>query len=953
MIRFLQRITFGILLIALGISLMAATSLNSLAAEICYNGIDDNGDGLVDSRDPLCKIIFVTTTDDYIDGDISSVKNLIATPGIDGRISLREAIAATQSTISKDSFHIISFDLPDYDVHHFYYKDDGVDGQVAIENIMRTVTNDDSGIVDLDPDFPHSWWRFEINNPLPALSDNVMIDGYSVRQTQMNTNEFGAKLNIVLRIEIAGRGDFAPFNFYQAQSPNNHIVIRGLSIHGSQKAIHINSGTKGKIELYGNYIGLDPSGLLKMGSTEEVITLNGVNRPIIIGSNQDGNNDRGEINIFAGASKNKAVIQLENTTQTQINANYFGVGLTGNNNISGGEGVAIKAIGGSGNIFARNLIGFGEFAFVLEQVDNYLVQNNYLGVNPEKTNHFPFVTAIGVCRQCTEIRIKDNLVANAPLGWQFDQVSNSWFQNNEVFGQATVGLVLVDETKNNLKKNENNLIANNIFYNNQIGILVGLGAKDNAIIQNSFYNNNNGIDLSLADFDPDGRTRNDLNDLDEGPNQLLNYPEIEVINYTLVTATIRINLDINDLFMHTLDGYRLEFFANSTADNGSGELHLGYLDVERDVYGETITLPLPEEVDSTYYISATTTEIINADFIDLDPKAAFGSTSELSLSVNLPKAEVCNNGQDDDGDGLVDCADPDCANYSQAGQIAGDEIGCELLDPMLIESISTPFQDSRENVFYQWQQSTDNGLNWEDIAGANRESYDPSTISQTTYFQRLIKKNSCNEWLISNSVEKKINQSPVARISAAPSETNAWLCAETDYIFEAEDAGEGAIYKWDFGENAIPIALNGKGPHKVQFTTPNAIAPINPTIRLTVKQLGCINSENVSINLHPILQITEVSVSNPTTCGGADGSIAVSVLGETGACIALSIDGGETYLPHNQLSVQDLSAGAYDLFVRYCEKGCPTNVGIATLSDPSEMRANDDEFSGYCPGCFV
>ena len=41
------------------------------------------------------------------------------------------------------------------------------------------------------------------------------------------------------------------------------------------------------------------------------------------------------------------------------------------------------------------------------------------------------------------------------------------------------------------------------------------------------------------------------------------------------------------------------------------------------------------------------------------------------LACNDPEAQ-CHNGQDDDGDGLIDCADPDCADYCDAGADGGD-----------------------------------------------------------------------------------------------------------------------------------------------------------------------------------------------------------------------------------------------------------------------------------------
>ena len=43
-----------------------------------------------------------------------------------------------------------------------------------------------------------------------------------------------------------------------------------------------------------------------------------------------------------------------------------------------------------------------------------------------------------------------------------------------------------------------------------------------------------------------------------------------------------------------------------------------------------------------------------------------------AAGCNDPESQ-CLNGQDDDGDGLIDCADPDCAEYCQdAGADGGD-----------------------------------------------------------------------------------------------------------------------------------------------------------------------------------------------------------------------------------------------------------------------------------------
>ena len=44
--------------------------------------------------------------------------------------------------------------------------------------------------------------------------------------------------------------------------------------------------------------------------------------------------------------------------------------------------------------------------------------------------------------------------------------------------------------------------------------------------------------------------------------------------------------------------------------------------------------------------------------------AAFSLGALYACSGNTPKREVCSNGVDDDGNGLIDCADPDCAGQA-------------------------------------------------------------------------------------------------------------------------------------------------------------------------------------------------------------------------------------------------------------------------------------------------
>ncbi len=922
-----------------------------LTTEICYNGIDNNGDGAIDDADPLCKIIRVTTTADVLDGDVSSVDNLLNNPGIDGAISLREAITATQAPASGFIFYTIGFNFPNYDAGHFYYQDDNIPNQVTEANRVSTTSIDDSTLGDKDVDYPRSWFQLTINSALPPLCDNVLIDGYDLRQTQMNENELGKTLNTAIRLEIVAAGDFPIFTINEAKSEANQVIIRGLSLNGRQEMIQINESSNGMVWLYGNYFGLTPTALAQKNTQKSLIDIQHTNRSVIIGSNADGTNDEGETNLFAGTINGQSAIFSTNATQLQVNQNYFGVGLKTINKLNGSEGTAIKSIGGQDNKFSHNIISFYETGFDLYESDGDTIAENAIGVYAESNNDLIISNEGGISNRCQDLVITKNTIANSQKGWHFLATKNSQFTKNEVYQQLTVGLNIVNEANDPTQKNENNFVYQNKIHHNLIGILIGQNATDNMLLQNSIYANASiGIDISAAGINADGITLNDLNDTDSGPQQFLNFPILTVTNYTNTTATVAVSLDIDDSY-EDQEGYRIEFFANSSSMDRGGEIYLGYLDVGGDVNNAAITLPLPESVLASYHISATTSIIKIAVFTNLVPALAFAATSEFSASVPLPPAEICGNNMDDDGDGLVDCDDPDCANFLEAGTIQGAEATCfQSFLPTIIHNVSTPTSDPRITAFYQWEQSTDNGETWEEINRATAVSYFPPIITQTTLYRRLVRKNECNDWVASNTIEKKIKPIPVANIMTIPAENGGDLCANVPYVFAAENAGAFANYTWNFGRYATPSTSTRQAPTAITYTTPNANTDTLQSIILEVELDGCTNSDTTTHNIHPLLQIQNVSVTQPTSCGGTDGSILLSISGEADQCIAVSIDGGNTYLPDNQFTINNLAAGAYPLFVRYCALDCAIDGGIINLSDPAAIRANDDEIIGSCPG---
>ncbi len=69
------------------------------------------------------------------------------------------------------------------------------------------------------------------------------------------------------------------------------------------------------------------------------------------------------------------------------------------------------------------------------------------------------------------------------------------------------------------------------------------------------------------------------------------------------------------------------------------------------------------------------------------------------LYASLPPVEICDNGLDDDGDGLIDCYDPDCCGFNECDYAYYDPCALECVEAFTPKSIS---------VTREWTSSDDN-----------------------------------------------------------------------------------------------------------------------------------------------------------------------------------------------------------------------------------------------------
>ncbi len=172
--------------------------------------------------------------------------------------TLREALGAANFAPGAQT---ISFNIPANDPRHVYYKNDGVAGRVTRANIATTTAANDASILDIDPDWAHSWFSIELESQL-FINDQTVIDGYTQPGAMVNTNAVGQGLNSILRIEINGAG---VDNIDQIDGlirlAASNSALRGLVVNRADgQTIQLRSGTGNTIA--GNYIGTDVSGTL-------------------------------------------------------------------------------------------------------------------------------------------------------------------------------------------------------------------------------------------------------------------------------------------------------------------------------------------------------------------------------------------------------------------------------------------------------------------------------------------------------------------------------------------------------------------------------------------------------------------------------------------------------------------------------------------------------------------
>ncbi len=320
-------------------------------------------------------------------------------------------------------------------------------------------------------------------------------------------------------------------------------------------------------------------------------------------------------------------------SRVTLSANWFGIApdgtitpnLSTDASLWGGAGVD-NVVGGidpaDGNRFAAAGADDGLFL----HSTNVLVANNTFGLAPDGvTSTAPPSNAIRIEGSATGINIDANTFANT-TGTAIDAaqtgtatITNNNFGVDLVGGAAPVGLALAVVSAGDVMFGGTSGNGNTVMNTTGVAVLPN-GTGKVAILGNSISNSGTfGIDLAN-----NGINTNDAGDVDTGPNDLLNYPEITSAVGDSGLVEIELDLDV------PAGIYRIELFANPSGANASG-----YGDGETLSHATSVTHAGAGAQQYSLTFDGAAGDVLTATATEELGAGTYGATSEFSAAVTV------------------------------------------------------------------------------------------------------------------------------------------------------------------------------------------------------------------------------------------------------------------------------------------------------------------------------
>lgn len=497
--------------------------------------------------------ITVTSLDDDVDA-------------LDGRTTLREAILQANGTQAVNG--IAPNNNPN-EVDIIQFSSDVQDATISLQSALPTITQ--AASIEAD--------RFSPKDKFVTITHSGVWDGPALH-LNISTGSIGLSMTIQgLRINgFTGAAGHA-IQVTNLPAQTNLSIFDGTFDNNGGDGVHINlpavSGADeyGSLTIGNNVITRNAVGI-RLNNYDAIFTSLFSISQNKIGTNgtsaTDGNRSHG---IFisnsesSGSTSNPGIqgntvsknggdgIRLENTTLTNAHIQLFNkIGLDSNGTaILGNMGDGIHLLQSRTTIRSNYIGGNGDDGIAINDSDFVVVTNNFIGTSL--------------------------------LSFPSD------------FGNAGAGVEILSGSSDGV------IGSNFIYYNGGDGVEVsGLTTDRNEITQNNFRGNT-GLPIDLLGIN--GQDSNIPGDTDSGPNDLLNYPEIQASAVTLVGGTWTVP------FTYSTDlagEYRFEFyrFLQST---GSYEFIKSKQTMGAASFADSITLNNTTELNSGDRLAALAVRI--------------------------------------------------------------------------------------------------------------------------------------------------------------------------------------------------------------------------------------------------------------------------------------------------------------------------------------------------------
>ncbi|HEV8483615.1 MAG TPA: Calx-beta domain-containing protein, partial [Blastocatellia bacterium] len=444
-----------------------------------------------------------------------------------------------------------------------------------------------------------------LSSSLPAVTDPVTIDG----------STGGAS-----RVELRGPnlGGNQPCLVITAGSS----VVRGLVI---------NRFLNGEIELdssnnviENSFIGTDSAGNSVARNHLFGVKISNGSRNLI------GGTAAGSGNLISGHSTG-IWITGSDAGNNQVQGNLIGTNAAGTNAISNNTGVSIESLSfanliGGAQAGARNVISANGEGVHISSAGN-IVQGNFIGTNAAGTAALGNDAGVLVTQPNNTIGGTTpgagNVISGNNTGL-FIFTTNTQVQGNligtnaggDALGNLQWGIRIGGV--NNAIGGTSSGAGNTIAFNGLAGIAVSTGSNTGNAIRSNSVHSNAGLGIDLNE---DGVTQNDSCDLDSGPNNRQNFPELSSAVSAGGNTTIQGTLNATAQTTFTI-----EFFSNSSCDSsgfGEGRTFIGSTTVlTSSSCNATFNVGFPLSITAGSSITATAT----------DPS---GNTSEFSRCVQV------------------------------------------------------------------------------------------------------------------------------------------------------------------------------------------------------------------------------------------------------------------------------------------------------------------------------